>query len=306
MENIVETRAVTKMYGSQHALENVSIHVRQGEIYGLIGKNGAGKSTLFKSIMGLGLIDSGEVAIYGETDLEQLKGAQKNIGFMFGSQYFPYLNAHDNLVYSCKLKGITDLNEVDRVLELIELKGVSKKVKSFSMGMKQRLNIGNALLGNPDLIIMDEPINGLDPQGIASFRQLVQKLNQEQNTTFILSSHILGELGLIGTRFGFIHEGELLQEIDRKQLFDQTEDQLVIKVDRPDLATSLLEEKITDLDYFVNGDKEIVVTKPIEAADKIAKILVEGGLSLHKLAPHQQTLEDYYLNLIHQGGVSHV
>lgn len=306
MENIVETRAVTKMYGSQHALENVSIHVRQGEIYGLIGKNGAGKSTLFKSIMGLGLIDSGEVAIYGETDLEQLKGAQKNIGFMFGSQYFPYLNAHDNLVYSCKLKGITDLNEVDRVLELIELKGVSKKVKSFSMGMKQRLNIGNALLGNPDLIIMDEPINGLDPQGIASFRQLVQKLNQEQNTTFILSSHILGELGLIGTRFGFIHEGELLQEIDRKQLFAQTEDQLVIKVDRPDLATSLLEEKITDLDYFVNGDKEIVVTKPIEAADKIAKILVEGGLSLHKLAPHQQTLEDYYLNLIHQGGVSHV
>ncbi|NRR75907.1 ATP-binding cassette domain-containing protein [Tetragenococcus halophilus] len=116
---------------------------------------------------------------------------------MYGSQFFPYLNARENLTYTCKLKGITDKTEVDRVLKLVELDKVKKKVKTFSMGMKQRLNIANALVGKPDLIIMDEPINGLDPQGIASFRKLVQKLNREQEITFLLSSHILGELGII-------------------------------------------------------------------------------------------------------------
>ena len=306
MENLLETRRASKSYGKQLALNNVSIHVRQGEIYGLIGKNGAGKSTLFKVIMSLAQLDSGEISLYGETASDRLIGAQKNIGFMFGSQFFPYLTARENLIYSCKLKGITNLKEVDRVLELVELTDVNKKVKSYSMGMKQRLNIGNALLGNPDLILMDEPINGLDPQGIASFRQMIQRLNQEQNVTFLLSSHILGELGLIGSRFGFIHEGNLLQEIDRKELFAQTQDQLVIQVDQVGIATSLLEENIEGIDYFVNGDKEIVVNKPIEAADKMAKVLIDAGLSLYKLAPHQQTLEDYYLSLIHQGGVAHV
>src|SRR5699024_5546739 len=192
MKNIITTQAVTKKYGKQTALHNVSIHVRPGEVYGLVGKNGAGKSTLFRVIMGLAKSNDGEVTIYDESSVENLTEAQKNIGFMFGAQYFSYLNAKENLNYTCKIKGISDKKEVDRVLQLVELDKVQKKVKSFSMGMKQRLNIANALIGNPDLIIMDEPINGLDPQGIASFRKLVQKMNREQGTTFMLSSHILG------------------------------------------------------------------------------------------------------------------
>jgi len=306
MENLLSTHAVTKTYGKQNALHDVSIHVRPGEVYGLVGKNGAGKSTLFKVIMGLAVQDRGEVSIYDQPSIENLEGSQKNIGFMYGSQFFSYLNARENLTYTCKLKGITDKTEVDRVLKLVELDKVKKKVKTFSMGMKQRLNIANALVGKPDLIIMDEPINGLDPQGIASFRKLVQKLNREQEITFLLSSHILGELGIMATRFGFIHEGELLTEIDRKTLLEKTEDQVIIKVDNPEKAAYLLEEQLTPLDYVVNGDKEIILSDHIDETNKIAKILVDGGLELYKLTPHQQTLEDYYLSLIHQGGQENV
>ncbi|AYW49389.1 ATP-binding cassette domain-containing protein [Tetragenococcus halophilus] len=306
MENLLSTHAVTKTYGKQNALHNVSIHVRSGEVYGLVGKNGAGKSTLFKVIMGLVVQDRGEVSIYDQPSIENLEGSQKNIGFMYGSQFFPYLNARENLTYTCKLKGITDKTEVDRVLKLVELDKVKKKVKTFSMGMKQRLNIANALVGKPDLIIMDEPINGLDPQGIASFRKLVQKLNREQEITFLLSSHILGELGIMATRFGFIHDGELLSEIDRKTLLEKTEDQVIIKVDNPEKAAYLLEEQLTPLDYVVNGDKEIILSDHIDETNKIAKILVDGGLELYKLTPHQQTLEEYYLSLIHQGGQENV
>ncbi|MCF1602227.1 ATP-binding cassette domain-containing protein [Tetragenococcus halophilus] len=306
MENLLSTHAVTKTYGKQDALRDVSIHVRPGEVYGLVGKNGAGKSTLFKVIMGLAVQDSGEVSIYDQPSIENLEGSQKNIGFMYGSQFFPYLNARENLTYTCKLKGITDKTEVDRVLKLVELDKVKKKVKTFSMGMKQRLNIANALVGKPDLIIMDEPINGLDPQGIASFRKLVQKLNREQEITFLLSSHILGELGIMATRFGFIHDGELLSEIDRKTLLEKTEDQVIIKVDNPEKAAYLLEEQLTPLDYVVNGDKEIILSDHIDETNKIAKILVDGGLELYKLTPHQQTLEEYYLSLIHQGGQENV
>ncbi|GMA48285.1 MAG: ABC transporter ATP-binding protein [Tetragenococcus koreensis] len=306
MENLLTTQAVTKSYGKQEALRDVSIHVRPGEVYGLIGKNGAGKSTLFKVIMGLARQDNGEISIYDQPSVENLVGKQKNIGFMFGSQFFPYLTARENLVYTCKLKGITDKAEVDRVLSLVELDKVKKKVKSFSMGMKQRLNIANALVGKPDLIIMDEPINGLDPQGIASFRGLVQKLNREQEITFVLSSHILGELGLMASRFGFIHEGELLSEVDREELLEKTEDQVIIKVDNAEKAAYLLEEHLSSLDYIVNGDKEIVLSDHIDETNKIAKILVDGGVELYKLTPHQQTLEEYYLSLIHQGGQENV
>lgn len=306
MENLLSTHAVTKTYGKQDALHDVSIHVRPGEVYGLVGKNGAGKSTLFKVIMGLAVQDRGEVSIYDQPSIENLEGSQKNIGFMYGSQFFPYLNARENLTYTCKLKGITDKTEVDRVLKLVELDKVKKKVKTFSMGMKQRLNIANALVGKPDLIIMDEPINGLDPQGIASFRKLVQKLNREQEITFLLSSHILGELGIMATRFGFIHDGELLSEIDRKTLLEKTEDQVIIKVNNPEKAAYLLEEQLTPLDYVVNGDKEIILSDHIDETNKIAKILVDGGLELYKLTPHQQTLEEYYLSLIHQGGQENV
>lgn len=306
MENIIETVDLTKRYSKAVALDSVSIHVRQGEIYGLIGKNGAGKSTLFKTMMGLAPYSSGEVKIFGDSSTSGLNKAHHRIGFMMGAHFFPYLSARENLEYFRKLKGIPDKTEVDRVLKLVEMEKVKKKFKSFSMGMKQRVSIANALMGYPDIVVLDEPINGLDPQGIADFRHLVQKLNKENKTTFMVSSHILGELGMMATRFGFIHDGQLVEEIDREVIRNKTKEQVIVKVSDIEKATCLLEEKFESIEYTVNGDKELVIMKMTDRTDEIAALFVQNDLSLYKLDTQEISIEDYYLQLIAKGGVNNV
>ncbi|MFL2124737.1 ABC transporter ATP-binding protein [Marinilactibacillus psychrotolerans] len=306
MENIIETVDLTKRYSKAVALDSVSIHVRQGEIYGLIGKNGAGKSTLFKTMMGLAPYSSGEVKMFGDSSTSGLNKAHHRIGFMMGAHFFPYLSARENLEYFRKLKGIPDKTEVDRVLKLVEMEKVKKKFKSFSMGMKQRVSIANALMGYPDIVVLDEPINGLDPQGIADFRHLVQKLNKENKTTFMVSSHILGELGMMATRFGFIHDGQLVEEIDREVIRNKTKEQVIVKVSDIEKATCLLEEKFESIEYTVNGDKELVIMKMTDRTDEIAALFVQNDLSLYKLDTQEISIEDYYLQLIAKGGVNNV
>lgn len=306
MENLIETVELSKRYKKSLALDKVSIHVRQGEIYGLIGKNGAGKSTLFKTVMGLAPKTSGEVILFGENSESGLNRARQRIGFMMGAHFFPYLSARENLEYFRKLKGISDKNEVDRVLKLVEMDKVEKNFKSFSMGMKQRVSIANALMGYPDIVALDEPINGLDPQGIADFRHLVQKLNKENKTTFVLSSHILGELGMMATRFGFIHDGKLIEEIDREVVRNKTKEQVIVKVDDTEKAAYLLEETFESVEYTINGDKELVILKMTDRTAEIAALFVENGLNLYKLDTQEISIEDYYLQLIAKGGVHNV
>lgn len=303
MEHVIETTQLTKKYGAQKALDNVSIHIRRGEIYGLIGKNGAGKSTLFRVLTGLSPKTSGEVSIYGETSPSQLNEAKRKIGFMMGASFFPYLTAKENLEYFRKVKGIADKDEVDRVLKLVEMENVKKKFKSFSMGMKQRVSIANALMGNPDIILLDEPINGLDPQGIADFRRIIQKLNQEREITFIVSSHILGELGLMASRFGFIQNGKLIEEIDREEIRKKTQERVIVKVNDTEKAAYLLEQHFKNPSYHINGDKEIIILNVTDQVEVIANLFVTNGLKLSKLAAEERSLEDYFLELIgHKGG----
>jgi len=301
MEHIVETNQLSKHYGNHKALDQVSIHVRQGEIYGLIGKNGAGKSTLFKVLMDLTSKTSGDKMILGKSSIIELNKVKKNIGFMMTPSFFPYLSARENLEYSRKLKGISDKNEIDRVLKLVDLASVNKKYKSYSMGMKQRLNIADALMGNPDLIMMDEPINGLDPQGMVSFRKIVQKLSREYGITFIVSSHILGELGLMASRFGFIHGGRLVEEIDADTLRNKTEDQIIIKVDHNEKAVTVLEQEFNQIHFIINEKQEIIIRNYIDQVDELAKVLIQAGLRLYKLTTHERTLEEYYLSIIQEG-----
>lgn len=303
MDNIIETRKLTKRYGKYHALENVSIKVRKGEIYGLIGKNGAGKSTLFRVLMGLSSSTSGGMNIYGKESASGLNESRHKIGFMMGAKFFPYLTAEENLNYYRKVKEISDKKEVERVLELVEMADVKKKFRTFSMGMKQRVSIANALLGNPDTVLLDEPINGLDPQGIADFRRLVQKLNRERGITFVISSHILGELGLMATRFGFIHEGKLLEEINREDIQKKTQEQIIIKVDQPEKAAVIVEEHFPGVRYTINGDHELLIMDMTDQINEIAKLLVNNHLELYKLMAQSCSLEEYYLNLIgYKGG----
>lgn len=178
--NRIELREVSKRYGKKSVLDGLNITVRQGEIYGLIGKNGAGKTILFKTILGLTEIQGGRVSIDGETTPAGLRKARRKIGFFIGNNFFEYLSAEENLRFYCGVKGIRDTAEIGRVLELVGLSGVKSKFGAFSFGMRQRLGIANAMLGKPEILLLDEPVNGLDPEGIAEIRALFRELAAEE------------------------------------------------------------------------------------------------------------------------------
>ena len=216
-EAIISLAHIKKSYGKHEVLRDVNLTVNKGDIYGLIGKNGSGKTTIFKIILGLSDSNAGEVHIGGAKD--NLETGRSKIGFFIGQNFFPYMTPRQNLEYYRRLKRVRDKSEVERVLKLVELDNTGrKKVSGFSMGMKQRLGIANALLGNPEVIILDEPTNGLDPQGIADIRKLIKKLNAELGITVIVSSHILGELQSTANRFGILHNGEIVKVLTEEDL----------------------------------------------------------------------------------------
>jgi ABC-2 type transport system ATP-binding protein len=296
---MLSTNNLSKHYGDFVALDKVSISINKGDIYGLVGKNGAGKTTLFKLVMGLSAPTGGEIVIADEHDL--LK-ARRRIGFMIGQSFFGYLNARENIEYHRRMKGIKDKKETKRVLKLVGLDKIKKPFKSFSMGMKQRLGIANALLGSPDIVVLDEPINGLDPQGISEIRQMIKGLNQKHGTTFIISSHILSELDLVATRFGFIDRGILLREISHQELHKQTQKSLVIEVDNTQKAVELMEAHLKLKNFSVNQSGEIVLEGNLREPDKIAELLVGNGLRLSTLKRQETTLEEYFISLAGHDG----
>ncbi len=233
-EAVISLKGIEKAYGKHKVLTNVSLEVNKGDLFGLIGRNGAGKTTLFKVILGLSECQSGSVELFGSKDLA---AGRRRIGFLIGGNYFGYMNARENLEYFRRMKGIKDKSEIDRVLKIVELEGNKRPVKGFSMGMKQRLGIANAMLGNPDLLILDEPTNGLDPQGIADVRNLVQRLNREYGMTVIISSHILGELQHTADRFGIVNNGTVMRVITKEDLLAQ---QKAVRIHVDDLEKAKL------------------------------------------------------------------
>lgn len=237
---IITMSDIYKSYGEKHVLKGVDLAIEKGQIYGLIGKNGAGKSTIFKVLLGLSDYTSGKMEIGHEGDT--LAKGRSRIGFLVGNNYFPYGTARANLNYYADLKNIKNKKEeIDRVLKLVELDQVKTKVKGFSLGMKQRLGIANALLGNPEILILDEPTNGLDPQGIMDIRKLIQRLNKEYGMTVIVSSHILGELQNTAHKFAILNEGVIVKVLSEEDL-TVAENTVKIKVDNLDKALAVLEE----------------------------------------------------------------
>lgn len=236
-EAIISLKGIRKCYGKHEVLHDVNLDIKKGDIFGLIGRNGAGKTTLFKVILGLSEYEEGSLEIAGED--KNLSAGRRKIGFLVGSNFLPYMTGRQNLEYYRVLKGVKDKNEVDRVLEIVGLKGVKSHYSKYSMGMKQRLGIANALLGMPEILILDEPTNGLDPQGIADVRSLIQRLNEEFGLTIIVSSHILGELQNTAHRFGIIHDGTLAGVITQEDLISEQK-AVRIKVDDLDRAREAL------------------------------------------------------------------
>lgn len=295
---LLQTRGLTKKYGEFAALSQVSLTLQQGDIYGLVGRNGAGKTTFFKCVMGLANPSAGEIEINGRQN--GLNAARRHIGFMISPSFFPYLNPEVNLKYLCKVKGIRDGGEVSRLLDLVGLNGVKKPFKAFSLGMKQRLGIAGAMLGNPPIVVLDEPINGLDPQGIADIRAVIQRENKERGTTFIISSHILSELDLMATRFGFIEQGHLMQEITHTALHEHTKKSLVIDVDDGAKGLATLQSRLGISNVKVHGNR-LMLESHFEQPNVIAHTLVSEGLALFRLSPEETTLEEYFMRLIGGG-----
>jgi len=298
MNKILEIKDITKKYKSITAVDKVNLTVNKGDIYGLVGKNGAGKTTLFKLIMGLIPQDSGEIIFESSDSKKKISLARRKLSFMIGSSFFPYLSAHENIEYYRRLKGIPNSDETKRVLKMLKLDNVKKPFKHFSMGMKQRLGLASALLGSPDIIILDEPVNGLDPEGITEIRRIIKKMNKEHGITFVISSHILSELELTATKFGFIDHGKLLMEISSEDLYQNTQKSLVLQVNDVQKAIILLETQLNAKNYKINRFNEIELHDFIEAPDKISELLMKNGVRLYKLEKKGMTLENYYMELI--------
>lgn len=297
---VLKTKNITKKYHNNLAVNNVNMEVKQGDIYGLIGKNGAGKTTLLRMICGLTIPSKGEINLFNETSQNGLNKSRRRTGCIIETpSFFPYLSAKKNLEYYRIQKGISEKKCIDEILKAVNLdEAGTKKFKNFSLGMKQRLGLALALIANPDLIILDEPINGLDPTGIVEFRELLLKLNRERNITIIISSHILGELSQMATMYGFINKGELVEQISSKQLQEKCKRCLSIKVKNVEKATVIIEKELNCKNYTVLNDNEIRLYKYIDTPEIVAQALVCNGVMLCSMNQIGANLENYFINLV--------
>lgn len=296
-EYALRTENLTKVYGEHTVVNAVSMHVRRGDIYGFIGKNGAGKTTFMRMVCGLATPTKGNIELFHTTDLNVQR---KRIGSLIESPgFYPNMTAHENLEIVRRNYGIVNKKSVDDMLEFVGLNQIkTKKVKNFSVGMKQRLGIAIALLRNPDFLILDEPINGLDPEGIKEIRDLLIKLNREKNVTILISSHILGELSKLATRYGIIRDGVLVEEFDAESLNERCRRCLKVIVDDVGLASHILEESLAIHNYDVLEDNVIRIFEKIEDSKMINRTLVTGGVGLTESYLAGQDLEGYFMDLL--------
>ncbi len=295
--NIIKTENLTKVYGNKAALSNVNLTLNEGDICALIGNNGAGKSTLMKLIAGTIFPSSGSFTIYGTSESDILK-QRKRVGFVLDNEFFENFNAYQNLEYFKRLKGITDKDEINRVLKIVDMeKNSKKKFKEYSTGMKQRLSLALALMSNPDVLVLDEPTNGLDPEGINDIRNLLIKLNRDENITILISSHILAELQSFSTRFVFIDEGKLIGDFTKEEFDNMSTGKILVTVDDSPKAATIIESTFSGIDYKVLPNNSISITSDVSIKD-INKALINGDVSVLEIKNVHETLEEHFLKSV--------
>lgn len=314
MEYVLRTQNLTKTFGQHRAVNKVSMNVRKGDIYGFIGKNGAGKTTFMKMISGLANPTEGSVELFGKVE-EQAHSKRKNIDLFGKSEidmqrkrigclieepgFYPGMTAYENMEVVRRNLGITERTITAEMLDFVGLSDTGrKKLKYFSMGMKQRFGIAVALMRNPDFLILDEPINGLDPSGIKEIRDLLTRLNRERQITILISSHILGELSKIATRYGIIRDGALIEEFDAGELEERCKRCQKIVVDDTAAAVRILEGTLGIRDYDVPGQHVVRVFERLEDSVEINRALVMGGIGLRESMLAGQDLEGYFMELL--------
>ncbi len=303
MEYVLKTTALQKKYGNLTVLNNVNMHIPEGAIYGFVGKNGAGKTTLIRLICGLQFPTSGEYTLFGisNTSGEIIRNRKRMGAVVETPSIYLDMTAEDNLKEQYRILGLPSFENIPELLTLVGLGDTGKKkAGNFSLGMRQRLGIAVALAGNPDFLVLDEPANGLDPQGIVEMRELILKLNREKGITVLISSHILDELARLATHYGFIDQGSILQEISTEDLGAACRKCLCVTVSDVSALCLALDER--DLEYRILSNNKAEVYGSIGVTELVETLSAKGCV-ISNLHEREEGLENYYMNLI--GGTHH-
>lgn len=304
MEYVLETNNLSKKYKNTLALNKLNMHVPKGAIYGFVGRNGAGKTTLISLVCGLIKPTEGDFCLYGAwSDGKAVKKQRRRMGAIVETpSFYGNMTAKENLRQQGLLLGLPSFDYVDEILNLVGLQNTGKKkAKNFSLGMKQRLGIAVALVGDPDLLILDEPVNGLDPQGIIEIRELILKLNKERQITVMISSHILDELARIATHYGFIDNGCMIKEMNKEELEDACQKRIYVEVTDAKILARVLD--VLMVPYEIISDKEAYLFEKISVS-QLAALLEKENCEILSMQEKEESLESFYISLI--GGDHHV
>ena len=300
-EVILSMKDVTKIYNETKALDKVSIEINRGDIYGIIGNNGAGKTTIMRIISGQSFVSSGTMELFGSKD-DDVRKQRKRLGCLIENPGFCYsMTAYENLEYFRIQFGIPGKENINKVLEEVGLRDCGKKkYKDFSLGMKQRLGIALAILNSPELLILDEPTNGLDPEGIIEIRNILINLNKKKNTTILISSHILSVLSNIDTKYGFLKNGKIIEEISMEDLQRKCESYIDITVDKVEAMCIVLEKELNYKNYKVYANNHIHLYQGIDDIKKICETAVLNNIGILEVVRKVKNLENYYMNMMEE------
>lgn len=294
---ILEIKDVSKVFGGSRAVDNYSLTIEKGHICGLIGRNGAGKTTVMKMLAGLIFPSEGDIRLFGSSDLDEQR---KRVSFMIEEPVAEkHMTAYENLSYIRYLRGYPDHRRIDEILDMVGLTDTGKKpVRKFSLGMRQRLGIGMALLTKPEFLVLDEPVNGLDPEGIVEIRLLLKRLAEEENVTILISSHILSEMAELCTDFSIIKNGRLIENLSLEELQGRCRSRISLKTNDINRTAAFLEQSLGIHDYKVVHGEIIHIYEQQDRLEHISRSVTDGGFVITRLCEEGQSLEEYYVEKV--------
>lgn len=296
--NVIELKNLSKIYNKKTVVDNFNLNVEKGHICGLIGPNGAGKTTIMKMMAGLASPSSGEMCFFGKNN--NLDQYRNRMAFMLEAPILDKnLNAQQNMEYIRYIKGVADKKKIDQMLDFVGLNDVGKKKASkFSLGMTQRLGIAMSLLTEPEIMVLDEPVNGLDPEGIVEIRLMLKKLAEEKNVTVIISSHILSELSELCTDFSIINHGKQIENLSREDLMAKCRSYYAIRTNDINRTAAVIEDKLGTKQYKVIHGDEIRLFDYLDNVEKVSKTITDNGLIITKFISEGESLEEFYLSKV--------
>ncbi|MNO52646.1 putative ABC transporter ATP-binding protein YbhF [compost metagenome] len=300
IQTIFEAKGLTKQYGDSFALQDINMTIGVGDIYGFVGENGAGKTTLMKIIGGLVYPTHGDISLLEKKGKTELRDARREVGFLIERPaLYPNMSATQNLTFYCRAYGIKDKSRIEEVLQAVSLSDAGNKITSeYSLGMKQRLGLAITLLHQPKFLVLDEPINGLDPSGIVEIRNILEKLAKEQGITILISSHILSELQLLATKYGFIHKGRLIEEISAEELLQKGKTKICIQTADPATTAHILKRELQIESIEITASDEIQIPKENTNLQDLMAFFLKQGIHIEGINLSVPNLENYYMNLI--------